>query len=123
MEKFIYEYLDQHYHLSRSQVGNDGIYRQETLVSVAPTKGDELIKELQDIFSLDENEIFIIINDWCLINKPTADMFFYWKSNSEIAHSSFQKNYLGGFDPNTKLVMAGHKLSLLQRYVQNYQYR
>lgn len=125
MEKIIFAYLTQNYYLKESQAGNDGIYKIDTTQRVlTPTNGEALIKELHEIFSLDEVQTFIIINDWALEQKVTTNLFFYWKSNSEILQStSFHKNYLGGFDPASKLSKTNIKMTLLQRYVQFYQYR
>jgi hypothetical protein len=127
MEKIIFAYLSQNYFIKESQVGNDGIYKIEHAQRVTtPTNGEALIKELHEIFSLDEDQIFIAINDWCLEQKPTTNLLFFWKTNSEIVHSphtSFQKKYLGGFDPASKLLKSNFKMSLLQQYVHNYQYR
>jgi hypothetical protein len=125
MEKIIFAYLSQNYYIKESQVGNDGIYKIEHTQRVAtPTKGEELIKELQNVFSLDEDLVFIAINDWCLEQKVTTNLFFYWKTNSDILQStSFNKNYLGGFDPASKLSKTNYKMNLLQRYVHHYQYR
>lgn len=124
MEKIIFAYLTQNYYLKESQVGNDGIYKIDTVQKVlTPTNGEALIKELHEIFSLSEDKTFIALNDWALEQKATANLFFYWKTNSEVVHASFQKHYLGGFDPASKLSRSNFKMSLLQRYVQFYHYR
>lgn len=128
MEKIIFAYLNQNYYLKESQVGNDGIYKIDTVQRVlTPTNGEALIKELHEIFSLSEDKTFIALNDWALEQKATANLLFYWKTNSETVvhspHTAFQKHYLGGFDPSSKLSRASFKLTLLQRYVQYYQYR
>lgn len=101
MEKIIFAYLSHNYCVQESQVGNDGIYKIEHAQRVAtPTNGEELIKELHEIFSLNEPRTFILVNDWCLEQKATANLLFYWKTNSEIMYSgpgqNFQKQYLGG---------------------------
>lgn len=125
MEKIIFAYLSQNYYIKESQIGNDGIYKIDTTQKVlTPTNGEALIKELHEIFSLDEVQTFIIINDWALEQKVTTNLFFYWKSNTDILQStSFNKNYLGGFDPASKLSKTNYKINLLQRYVHHYQYR
>lgn len=125
MEEIIFAYLSQNYCVQESQIGNDGIYKIEHTQRVAvPTNGELLIKEIHEIFSLNESRTFILINDWCLEQKPTSNLLFYWKTNSEIrTNYGFQKQYLGGFDPASKLSRTNFKLSLLQQYVQAYQYR
>ena len=125
MEKIIFAYLSQNYYIKESQIGNDGIYKIDTTQKVlTPTNGEALIKELHEIFSLDEVQTFIIINDWALEQKVTTNLFFYWKSNTDILQStSFNKNYLGGFDPASKLSKTNYKMNLLHRYVHHYQYR
>lgn len=127
MEKLIFDYLSHNYYIKESQVGNDGIYNIDpTQIVPTPTNGEKLIKEIYDIFGLDENRSFIAVNDWCLAQKPTANLLFYWKINSErptTPNHGFQKHYLGNFHPSSKLSRSNFKMSLVQLYVQFYQYR
>ncbi len=98
MKKIIFKYLSQNYYIDTSKVGNDGIYRfDDTREFKIPTNGSDLITEIKNIFSLCDNEIFILIYHWSLEQKSNLDLSFYWKTNLEMitnVGNSYYMKYL-----------------------------
>jgi hypothetical protein len=88
MEKFLYQYLTEYYHIKTSQIGNYGIYLK-TDVNKAPKNGLKLINEVKTVFYSDECEDDLVkemINQWAEIVCPEVDLSFYWKTNEDIFH-------------------------------------
>ncbi len=79
MERYIHNYMSSNYYIATSEVGNDGIYglnneqRYKT-----PEYGSVIIKELDLIFSLDEETLKVHIECWAVSVKVDVDLKFYW---------------------------------------------
>ena len=80
MEYYIHQYLSENYYVDNSTVGNDGIYQLiDTNIVKIPYNGNQLIKEIVTIFSLEESEVKTIITNWAISKKKTVNLGFYWK--------------------------------------------
>ena len=80
MEKFIRDYLDTYFYVDKSDIGNYGIYyKNDTRRYKAPFSGKKILTEICTVFSLDEESLKTIINDWA-----NVDLDFYWTDISEI---------------------------------------
>ncbi len=94
MEEIINEYLTKNYYIEKSSVGNYGIYKyDDTRVMKIPTGGQDLVFELNNIYSVSVDDIFKFIHNWTLKQIPDVNMNFYWKTNSEL-HDKFLNDTL-----------------------------
>ena len=94
MEELIKEYLTQYYYIDKSSVGNYGIYKYDDLRPIkVPTGGQNLIFEINDIYSLSVDDIFKFIYNWTLEQNPDVNMNFYWMTNTEL-HDKFLNDTL-----------------------------
>ncbi len=94
MEELINEYLTQYYYIDKSSVGNYGIYKYDDSRPIkVPTGGQDLVFEINNIYSLSVDDIFKFIHNWTLEQNPDVNMNFYWKVNSEL-HEKFLNDVL-----------------------------
>jgi hypothetical protein len=85
MEKFIQEYLSIYYKLDYSSLGNAGVYDiNEDSKYRAPKSNSWLIKEISQVFYIDEDYAKEQIELWAITIDPEVDLDFYWKSINEI---------------------------------------
>ena len=80
MENIVRLYLERHYYIDISEIGNYGIYAKPFKSKLVPEYNLRLIKELFDNFSLDEAQLKALINDWAISKDSKANLDFYWSS-------------------------------------------
>ena len=79
MKKYVRLYLDRYYEIDTSELGNDGIYEKlDTREFRTPIYKTILVKRLNLIFSLSEELLTEIVNEWGKEIKPDVDLEFYW---------------------------------------------
>lgn len=84
MQKYIHKYLDEKYYITTSPIGNYGIYAlndKETLY-LYPEYGDNIIKEIVTIFSIEKEDAKLEIHKWASKKDTDADFLFYWEHNA-----------------------------------------
>lgn len=80
MKKFIYKYLNAHYYLNTSDLGNDGIYPLEQYSYPAPINCEKLIKEITHLFGYNHTRTKWIIHKWAKSLNGQIDLTFYWRN-------------------------------------------
>lgn len=85
MEKFIQEYLSLYYKIAHSQIGNAGIYDiYKNPKYKAPESSKNILKEISQVFFLNEEEAKNQIELWAITIDSEVDLDFYWKSINEL---------------------------------------
>ena len=84
MRKYIQKHLDEKYYISTSPIGNYGIYALDDKESLHlyPEYGDNIIKEIVTIFSIEKEAAKLEIHLWANKKNSDADFLFYWEHNS-----------------------------------------
>ena len=90
MRKYIHKYLNEKYYVTTSPVGNYGIYplAEKGNLYLYPEYGDNLIREIITIFSVDDKQAKLEVNIWATGNSRTnsIDLDFYWEHNATPMH-------------------------------------
>lgn len=85
MEKFIQEYLSLYYKIAHSEMGNAGIYGiYKNPKYKAPESSKEILKEISQVFFLNEEDAKNQIELWAITIDPEVDLDFYWKTINEL---------------------------------------
>lgn len=88
MVKHIHSYLSSLYHISTSEVGNDGVYKlNDDRNFKSSVYGDIFLKEIIDIFGYDEDYSKNIVNEWALKQKSDVDLRYFWTTKEPIFDS------------------------------------
>lgn len=84
MRKYIHKHLDEKYYIKASPVGNYGIYplADKDDVNTYPEYGDNIIKEIVTIFSIEKEEAKLEIHLWAHKKNDDTDLEFYWKNHA-----------------------------------------
>jgi hypothetical protein len=84
MRKYIHKYLNEKYYVTTSPIGNYGIYplADKDDVNKYPEYGDNIIKEVVTIFSIEKEEAKLEIHLWVHKKNGDADLDFYWKNHA-----------------------------------------
>jgi len=84
MRKYIHKYLNEKYYVTTSPIGNYGIYplADKDDVNKYPEYGDNIIKEVVTIFSIEKEEAKLEIHLWAHKKNDNADLDFYWKNHA-----------------------------------------
>lgn len=84
MRKYIQKHLDEKYYITTSPIGNYGIYalNDKESLYLYPEYGDNIIKEIVTIFSIEKEEAKLEIHLWANKNNSDADFLFYWEHSS-----------------------------------------
>ena len=84
MRKYIHKHLDEKYYVVTSPIGNYGIYplADKEDVNKYPEYGDNIIKEVVTIFSIEKEEAKLEIHLWAHKKNDDTDLDFYWKNHA-----------------------------------------
>ena len=83
MKKYVQLYLSRHYEIETSELGNDGIYeKSDTRVFRAPISNNRLLNRLSLIFSLSDEYLTELVNEWAKTIKNDIDLEFFWSDLS-----------------------------------------
>lgn len=84
MRKYIQKHLDEKYYITTSPIGNYGIYalNDKESLYLYPEYGDNIIKEIVTIFSIEKEEAKLEIHLWANKKNNDADFLFYWEHSS-----------------------------------------
>lgn len=79
MKKYVQLYLSRYYEIETSPLGNDGVYEKLDVREFrTPIYGEILVKRLNLIFSLSDELLAEIVNEWAKEIRPDVDLEFYW---------------------------------------------
>ena len=82
MENFIQEYLSLYYKIAYSELGNGGVYDINNNPKYrAPESSKKLLKEINKVFYISEEDVKNQINIWATTLDPNIDLEFYWKED------------------------------------------
>jgi hypothetical protein len=85
MEKYIQAYLNNNFEILTSEVGNDGVYLIGDAASIPrPVYSPKLIKELVLLFSINEVNAKLYVDNWASNVRPEVDLTFYWLTSSNV---------------------------------------
>ena len=86
MRKYIQKYLNEKYYVTTSPIGNFGIYAlaDKDSLYLYTEYGDNIIKEIITIFSIEKEEAKLEIHIWATGNSQTSEvnLDFYWEYNA-----------------------------------------
>jgi hypothetical protein len=85
MEKYVQAYLNNNFEILTSDVGNDGVYLiGDTGPYPRPVYSPKLIKELVLLFSINEVNAKLYVDNWASNVRPEVDLTFYWLTSSNV---------------------------------------
>ena len=85
MEKYVQAYLNKNFEILTSEVGNGGVYLiGDTSPYPRPVYSPKLIKELVLLFSINEVNARLYVDNWACIIQPDVDLTFYWLTSSNV---------------------------------------
>lgn len=88
MRKYIHKYLNEKYYVTTSPIGNYGIYplADKDSLYLYPEYGDNIIKEIVTIFSIEKNDAKLEIHKWATEKDDDVWLDFYWEHNATPLH-------------------------------------
>ena len=85
MEKYVQAYLNKNFEILTSEVGNGGVYLiGDTSSYPKPVYSPKLIKELVLLFSINEVNAKLYVDNWASNVRPEVDLTFYWLTSSNV---------------------------------------